>query len=234
MENINKYQNEINTVEVGSNERIRLPKYTIGEEITNVVTHGLGVVLGVVALVLSIVKTASPFRANAFISCLVFSLSLILMYSISSVYHMLKRGKGKKVLRVIDHCSIFVLIAGTYTPFTLVALGSLFIGKLIFAIIWTCAIVGVALNAIDLKRYSIISCICYILMGWMIVLAFKPLARSIDPTSIALLIWGGVVYTIGAVLYAIGSKCKYFHSVFHGFCVVGSFLHFLSILLFIA
>ncbi|MEG2316624.1 MAG: hemolysin III family protein, partial [Clostridia bacterium] len=158
----------------------------------------------------------------------VFGLTLILLYTVSTLYHALKVNKAKRVFRVLDHCTIFLLIAGTYTPYTLTTLRGN-VGWLLFAVIWAAAALGVTLNAVSLKKFAAVSVFCYLAMGWAIVFAIRPLSAAMDARGIVLLIWGGVAYTIGAILYAIGAKRKYFHSVFHFFCLVGSVLHFLSI-----
>ncbi len=145
----------------------------------------------------------------------------------SCLYHALKVNKAKRVFRVIDHCTIFLLIAGTYTPFTLVTLRDS-VGWWLFGTVWGIAILGITLNAIDLKKFSKISVACY-LLRWAILSEIEPLRANLAPGGIALLVWGGVVYTAGAILYGIGSKVKYFHSIFHFFCLGGSVLHFLAI-----
>ena len=153
---------------------------------------------------------------------------MLLLYLMSCLYHALKVNQAKRVFRVIDHCTIFLLIAGTYTPFTLVTLRDS-VGWWLFGAIWGIAILGITLNAIDLKRFSKISVACYLLMGWAILSAIEPLRANLAPGGIALLVWGGVVYSVGAILYGIGSKVKYFHSIFHFFCLGGSVLHFLAV-----
>ena len=141
-------------------------------------------------------------------------------------------NRAKKVFRVLDHCSIFFLIAGTYTPYTLVSLrGPL--GWTLFGIIWAAAAAGITFNAIDLKKYKVISLITYVLMGWVIVIAVKPIIASAGINAMRLLLWGGISYTIGAVLYVIGKKKKFIHGIFHIFVVIGSVLHFFSIFLYV-
>ena len=154
----------------------------------------------------------------------------------SSIYHGLKPHlKAKKVFQVIDHCSIFLLIAGSYTPFALCTLREYdaVTGWTIFGIIWALAILGVVLNSIDLKRYKIFSMICYLVMGWCIVVRIGLLPQLLTWTGFSLLLAGGVAYTVGAVLYGIGKKRKWMHSIFHIACVVGSLLQFLCILLYV-
>lgn len=210
--------------------KISIPSYSLAEELISSISHGVGALLGVAALVLGIVKARGDGWKVA--SMIVFGFSLIFLYLMSTLYHALKVNKAKRVFRVMDHCSIFVLIAGTYTPYTLVTLRPT-IGWYLFAAVWAAAIVGVTLNAVNLRRYAVASVICYLVMGWVIVLAYRQMNAAMDPAGVALLIWGGVMYSVGALLYAIGSKLKYFHSVFHFFCLAGSVLHFFSIYLYV-
>lgn len=150
----------------------------------------------------------------------------------STLYHSLKVNNAKRVFNIIDHCSIFLLIAGSYTPYVLVTLkGAL--GWTIFGIIWGAAILGIVFNAIDLNKYRKISLIAYLIMGWIIVFAFKPLADNLSSPGVILLVLGGVAYTIGAIFYALGKKKKYMHSIFHFFVLAGSILQFFSIFLYV-
>ncbi len=212
----------------------KLPDYTLGEELCNSISHGIGAVLSIAALVLCVVRAAATGSAIAVVSAAVYGAALIVLYCNSTVYHALKRNKAKKVMRIIDHCSIFLLIAGTYTPYTLVALRKAdpVWGWVIFGIVWGVGILGIVLNSISLERFKILSMICYLAMGWSIVIAFKPLMTVLNGPGLYLLIWGGIAYTVGAVLYGIGAKVKYIHSLFHVFVVAGSILHFFSIFLY--
>lgn len=210
--------------------RISIPKYTLGEELMNAISHGIGALFGVAALVMCIIRSCSPLDGFKLASSIVFGLSVTLLYLMSCLYHALKVNKAKRVFRVIDHCTIFLLIAGTYTPFTIVSLRES-AGWWIFGIIWAMAVLGVVLNAVSLKKFAKVSVACYLIMGWMIVFSFGDLQAALHPNAISLLIAGGVAYTVGAVLYGIGSKKKYFHSVFHFFCLIGTVLHFLAVYL---
>ena len=210
--------------------RISIPKYSLSEELLNAISHGVGAIFGIVATVLCILKSVGdPWKV---VSSAIFGATMLLLYLMSCLYHALKVNKAKRVFRVIDHCTIFLLIAGTYTPFTLVTLRDT-VGWWLFGSVWAIAILGITLNAIDLKKFSKISVACYLLMGWAILMAFRPLSENLVPGGISLLVWGGVVYTVGAILYGIGSKVKYFHSVFHFFCLGGTVLHFLAIYLYV-
>ena len=213
-----------------------LPIYTKGEEIFNMVSHIVGASMGIVATVLCVVFAAIHDNVYGVVSSAIFGFTLIILYTMSSIYHGLKPNlKAKKVFQVIDHCSIFLLIAGSYTPFALCTLREYdgITGWTIFGIIWFLAILGVVLNSIDLKRYKIFSMICYLVMGWCIILKIGLLPQLLTWTGFLLLLAGGIAYTIGAVLYGIGKKRKWMHSIFHIACVVGSLLQFLCILLYV-
>ena len=210
-----------------------LPSYTKGEEIFNMVSHIVGGVIGILAIVL-----CSIFAENAYgvVSSVIFGVTMLVLYAMSSIYHGLSpKTKAKKVFQVIDHCSIFILIAGTYTPAVLCTLSEVntALGWTYFGVIWGIAILGIVLNAIDLKKFQIFSMICYLVMGWCIIAKINVIIKQVGMTGFYLLLAGGVAYTLGAILYGIGSKKKWFHSVFHIFCVIGSILHFLFILLYV-
>ena len=161
---------------------------------------------------------------------------MIVLYTMSSIYHGLSpKLKAKKVMQILDHCSIFLLIAGSYTPFTLCVLreDNSAVGWTIFGIIWAIAILGITLNAIDLKKYNVFSMICYLSMGWCILARVNTLPRLLGMHGFTLLVFGGIAYTVGAVLYGLGTKHKYMHSVFHLFIFLGSLLHFFCILLYV-
>ena len=211
--------------------KISIPSYTLAEELMNSISHGVGALMGLAMLVMCLVRAAQTGDAWKIVSAAIFGATTFLLYIISCLYHALKVNRAKRVFRVFDHCTIFLLIAGTYTPFTLVTLReeSPVIAWIIFGVIWAVAITGVVFNSINLKRFAKVSVVCYIAMGWMIVLAYRPMTRLMDPAGISLLLWGGIAYTVGAILYAIGSKKRYFHFIFHLFCLGGTFLHFLAI-----
>lgn len=212
-----------------------LPSYTKGEEIFNMVSHICGGVLGITAMVLCIVFAAIHKDAYAIVSSAIFGATMILLYTISSIYHGLRVNTAKKIFQIIDHCAVYLLIAGTYTPFTLCVLREYktALGWSVFGIIWGLAILGITLNSIDLKTFRIISMVLYLGMGWCIIFTGKIVFETIGSIGFSLLVTGGVVYTVGAILYGIGVKKRYMHSVFHLFVITGSLLHFLCILLFI-
>lgn len=213
-----------------------LPKYTKGEEIFNMVTHIVGGTMGIVAIVLCIVKAAINSNPYGVVSSAIFGTTMIILYTMSSIYHGLSPNlKAKKVFQILDHCSIFLLIAGTYTPFALCTLreNNVATGWIIFGVIWAMAALGITLNAIDLKKYKVFSMICYLAMGWCIIIKINLLPTLLGLGGFILLLAGGIVYTIGAILYGVGKKHKYIHSIFHISIFIGSLLHFLCILLYV-
>ncbi len=215
--------------------KIAIPSYTLGEELISAISHGVGALLGIAALVLCVVKSAGQHDAWMVVSSCLFGGTVTLLYLMSCLYHALKVNRAKRVFRVIDHCTIFLLIAGTYTPYMLVALRTVrpALAWAVFGVIWAVTATGITLNAVNLRRYSKVSVVCYLLMGWMVLLTYRPLTEVVPPQGIRLLIWGGVVYSIGALVYAIGSRKRYFHSIFHFFVLGGTVLHFLSIYLYV-
>lgn len=213
-----------------------LPDYTKGEEIFNMVSHIAGGALGVVVTVLCVVFAAQHNNVYGVVSSAIYGATMIILYTMSSLYHGLSpKLKAKKVFQVLDHCAIFLLIAGSYTPFALCTLReyNTALGWTIFGIIWAMAILGIVLNSIDLKKYNIFSMICYLIMGWCIIFKANILPKLLGVEGFALLVIGGLVYTVGAVLYGIGKKHRYMHSVFHLCIFIGSLLHFFCILLYV-
>ena len=209
-----------------------LPDYTRGEEIFNMVSHIVGGAFAIAALVLCLVFSKDGWGIAGSI---VFGIALIAQYCMSSVYHGLAPNMGKKVMQVLDHCTIYFLIAGTYTPILLCAVRPLNARAawVLFAAVWGCAAVATVFTAIDLEKYNAMSMVCYIGMGWCVIFAIKTVIAAIGMAGFWLLLAGGIAYTVGAVLYGIGSKVRYMHSVFHLFVLAGSVLHFLCILLYV-
>ena len=211
--------------------RISIPKYTLGEELMNSITHGIGACFGIAALVLCIVKSCNPLDGYKLTSSIVFGITTTLLYLMSCLYHALKVNRAKRVFRVIDHCTIFLLIAGTYTPYTLITLRGV-TGWLLFGVVWGIGILGLVLNAVSLKRFAKLSVACYICLGWVVLFASKQLIAALDNTGLLLLLAGGIAYTIGSVLYGLGGKKKWMHSVFHIFVVLGALLQYFAVLLY--
>lgn len=213
-----------------------LPTYTKGEEIFNMTSHIVGAVLGVVATVLCIVFAAIHQNVYGVISGAIYGVTMIVLYTMSSIYHGLNpKFTSKKVFQILDHCSIFLLIAGSYTPFALSAIRGVdrVAGWTIFGVIWLLAILGIVLNSIDIKKFKVFSMICYLLMGWCILVKVSLLPEILTQNGFILLVSGGIAYTIGAIIYGVGKKHKYFHSIFHLFILLGSFLQFMCILLYV-
>ena len=211
-----------------------LPDYTLGEERMNTITHAIGGGFALVALVLCVLFAARNRNGYGIVSSVVYGVSMVALYTVSSVYHGLKPGMGKKVMQVIDHCTIYFLIAGTYTPMALSALRPVYpaLGWGIFAFEWAVAGFATVLTSIDLKKYNVLSMICYIGLGWAIIPFARQTYQVLTRPGFLLLLWGGIAYTLGAVLYGIGSKKHWMHSVFHIFVVLGSVLQFFSVLLY--
>ena len=208
-----------------------LPDYTYAEEIANMTTHIVGGALGIAALVLCTLTAARNNNVYGIVGSVIYGITMIALYAMSSIYHGLRPGMAKKVMQVLDHCTIYFLIAGTYTVLSISAIRPLFPrlgwGMLIFQ--WSLAAIAVTLTAIDLKKFNVFSMICYIGMGWAIAPFIPQTIHALSYSGFMLLLSGGIGYTIGAILYGIGSKVHWMHSVFHIFVVIGSFLHFLSI-----
>lgn len=210
----------------------QLPSYTLGEEIINTASHAIGALLGIAALVICIVYSASRQDVWAIVSSAIYGSSLVMLYSMSSVYHALKPSLAKKVMQVIDHCTIYFLISGTYTPILLCSVRKLnaALAWTLFGIVWGVSALATVFTAIDLKKYQKFSMACYIGLGWCIVVASKTAYEAVGFEGFAYLLIGGVLYTVGAVLYGLGKKHKYVHSIFHMFVVSGSIMHFLCII----
>ncbi|MBE6949198.1 MAG: hemolysin III family protein [Ruminococcaceae bacterium] len=209
-----------------------LPDYTKGEEIFNYVSHIVGVVFGIVALVTCVRISVIHNDAWGIVGSSIYGASLILLYTMSSLYHALPRNMGKKVMQVLDHCTIYFLISGTYTPILFCAIREVSPGWAwtIFGIVWGFAVVGAVFNAIDLKKFKVFSMICYLGMGWCIIIAAKTALQAMSANSLLWLLMGGIAYTVGAVLYGLGKKHKYMHSVFHLFVLAGSVLQYVAII----
>ena len=214
-------------------ERI-LPKYTKGEEIFNMTSHICGAVLGIVATVLCVIFSVKYNNVYAVVSSAIYGATMIVLYSMSSIYHGLKADtRAKKIFQILDHCSIFLLIAGSYTPFCLVTFREYdtILGWWMFGVIWSMTIIGIIVNSIDIKKFKKFSMFCYIVMGWCIIFKANLLPQLLGLRGLVLLVSGGVSYTIGAVIYGLAKKKKYSHSIFHLFIVIGSILQFFCILL---
>ena len=209
----------------------KMPDYTRGEEIFNMVSHIVGAAFGVAALVLTVVFASLNQDPWTVVGSSIYGGSMILLYTVSSVYHGLHPNMGKRVMQVLDHCSIYLLIAGTYTPIVLgpIRESSPAWGWSLFGVVWGCAVLGIVFNAIDMKRFEKISMVLYLGMGWCVVMAAKPAILAVGLEGMLWILLGGIVYSIGAILYGLGVKHRYMHSVFHIFVVAGSILQFFGI-----
>lgn len=212
--------------------KIKLPNYTLKEEIINSISHGIGTILSIIGLILLIINSHNH-KSIELISFIIYGTSLILLYLISCLYHGLAPNlKAKKILRVIDHNNVFLFEAGTFTPVCLLIIGGK-VGLIYFCIIWFFSFLGIVLNSINVDKYQKLSLIFHLVIGWSIILMLKNISNSLNVIGITFLLLGGILYTIGAYLYKIGSKKKYMHCIFHFFCLAGSIVHFFMIYLFI-
>ena len=212
-----------------------LPRYTRSEERFNMITHIVGGGLGVVALLACVIVAAFNQSVIGVVSGIIYGFSVILLFTMSSIYHGLNIGLPKRVFRILDHCTICVLIAGTYTPIVLNSFREAypFDAWLIFGMIWGLAILGITLNAINLKRFIVFSVINYLVMGWLVVFRIARMMSVLGSTFFVLLLVGGGLYTVGVLFYIMGRRRKYMHSVFHLFVIGASILHSVAIAIFI-
>ncbi len=214
-----------------------LPSYTKGEEIFNMVSHIVGGGLGIVIAVICIVKAFFNNDAYQIAGTFIYGFSMIILYTMSSIYHGLIHKTAKTVFQIIDHCAIFILIAGTYTPIALCSIreNNPVVGWGLLGFVWAMSVLGVALNAIDLKKYKIFSNICYVAVGWCVIFVIKPTVEAVTLEGFWWLLSGGISYTVGAVFYAFASKGgpRYIHSVFHLFVLLGTILQAVCIIFYV-
>lgn len=213
-----KNKNEIN---------IKVKTQTLGEEIANAVSHGLGAALAVAGTVLLIIRACFKSGALGIVAASLFGASMIILYTISCLYHSLTNHTAKKVFRIFDHCSIFLLILGTYIPISLVSLGGA-LGWTLFGVITACAVIGIVFNSIDLVKWQKISLVLYLVMGWAVVAASYTMIKKVDPMGLILLLLGGIFYTVGIIFYKQKDK-KYRHFIWHIFVLFGSITHYFCI-----
>jgi hemolysin III len=202
--------------------------YTAAEEVANSLTHGLGLLLALAGLVVLVVVAAARGGARETIACAVFGSALVLLYTSSTLYHSLHAPRLKAVLRALDHSAIFLLIAGTYTPFTLVTLRGPW-GWSLFAVVWTLAVVGITLRLVLRRRPTALFLGLYLAMGWCVIVAARPLFAAIGPSGVALLAAGGLAYTVGVPFY-VWRRLPYHHAVWHAFVLAGSAFHYAAVL----
>ncbi len=209
-------------------DKENIERYTMGEEIANSVTHGVGALLSIAGLVLLIVFSAFTANSLTITSFTIYGASLFLLYLISTLYHAIQHKKTKFIFEIMDHSAIYLLIAGTYTPFCLVSLKGV-LGWTIFGIVWGCAVLGIVFKIFFVKKFMFLSTLMYILMGWMVVFALKSLIAATSKQTIIFLVIGGLFYTFGAIFY-VWRKVKYHHMVWHLFVLAGSVFHYFSVL----
>ena len=205
--------------------------YSKGEEIFNSVSHGVGAVFGIASTAIMLVWAALFGTPICIVSAAIYGFTLILMYAMSTLYHAFPSERIKSLFQIFDHCSIFLLIAGTYTPMCMAGLGGS-LGWKVFGVIWGCAVIGIVLNGVNMKRFRFISLGLYVVMGWMVMFTIKPIMAMLGSAGFILLMLGGVMYTVGIAFY-IAKKVAYMHSVWHLFVLCGSILHFFCVLLYV-
>ena len=204
-----------------------LPSYTLGEELINSISHGIGACLSVAALVLCIVQAAVNGTAAGVVGASIYGSTLIILYCMSTLYHAITNKTARRVFRVFDHTSIYLLIAGTYTPITLVTLkGAL--GWTLFGVVWGIAVLGIVFNSVNIEKFKAFSMISYIVMGWCCIVGIKDIIANMEKGGLIFLVLGGVLYTVGIIFYAL-KKLRYMHSVWHIFVLSGSIMHFFCV-----
>ncbi len=210
---------------------VAVSRYSVAEEIAHTVTHGIGALLSIGGLVVLVAFSTLNGDAWHITSTSIYGVTLIMLYTASSLYHGIPHARAKQLLQRLDHAAIFLLIAGTYTPFTLVSLRGDW-GWVLFGLVWTIAIAGVFLELACEKRYERLSLSLYLGLGWIVVLAIKPMLRSVEMGGLLLLLAGGLCYSLGVIFY-VWKKLAYHHAIWHLFVLAGSVLHFFSILLYV-
>lgn len=211
---------------------ISIPNYSLQEELINSISHGLAAALSIAGLVLLSIKASSD-GALAVTSVTIFGTTMILLYTMSCIYHGLSpRCKGKKVMRVLDHCNVFLLVFGTIIPVSLIGIGGAQ-GWICFSIVAFITIIGIVASSINIDKVKVIEVICHLINGWGVLIYIKELLNNIGSIGLLFIILGGVMYSLGAIFYGLGSKKKYVHSIFHFFCIFGTVLHFFAIYFYI-
>ena len=212
-------------------DKVPLIQYGKAEDIINSVTHAVGAVFGVIVLILCTVRSAKLGSAMGVVSSVIYGVSMILLYFCSALYHGLPAGNAKRFMRIVDHAVIYLLIAGTITPCVLIALRSEsnVAGWVMFGVTWGCALLGIILTLIDFEKFKVMEMVLYIAIGWTLLFVVKPLFHALSTAGVVLGILGGAVYTVGAIIYGLGKKVKYFHALFHIFVLAGSTLHFVAV-----
>lgn len=220
---------------MGYLDKIKLANYTRSEDWLNSISHMVGGGLSVIALILCLVRAIVVRRWDYALLGLVYGLTMIAMYSCSSVYHALRPNRGKKAMRMVDHAMIYPMIAGTISPIAVLVVVPVrpALGWAVFGVAWAVVAAAVPITLTLFNKTKVTQMILYLALGWMIIVALRVLLQTFDRTGTLLLVAGGVAYTLGAIIYGIGSKHRYFHSVFHFFVLAGSILHFFALYLYV-
>lgn len=205
--------------------------YTYGEELLNWITHGIGALLAVVGTVVLIVWAMEFSDTWGLVGSCIYGFTLIALYTMSTLYHVISNNDVKKFFRIMDHSTIYLLIAGSYTPYALVTIRGT-MGWTVFGIVWGCAVIGIILNAMSVDKYKKLSLTLYLVSGWAAVIAVKPIVENLATNGLILMVLGGIFYTGGIVFYVM-KKHKYFHGIWHFFVLAGSITHYFSILLYV-
>ena len=206
-------------------------QYSVGEEIAHTITHGIGALLSIAGLAVLVAFATLNGDAWHVVSCSIYGATLVILYSASSLYHGLPLPRAKAVLQQLDHAAIYLLIAGTYTPFLLVNLRGAW-GWSMFALIWTLAVAGIVLEFCDCKRYKKLSLVFYLAMGWIVLIAVKPMINQVATGGLLLLLAGGLCYSLGVIFY-VRKQMAYHHAIWHVFVMAGSVFHFFSVLFYV-
>lgn len=203
-------------------------RQSVGEELANALSHGIGLVVALAAFPFLIVRSVQEGSAASLVGVIVFGVALLLLFLASTVYHALPAGRAKGIFKVLDHCAIFLMIAGTYTPFTLGVLRGSW-GWSLFGVVWGLAVIGILTKTLFSSRGGLVSTLIYLAMGWLILIAVRPLFQSLPLAGILWLVAGGLAYTAGVAFYALGHRIRYGHFGWHLFVVAGAFSHFVAI-----
>lgn len=206
-------------------------RYSVLEEVFNASTHGVGVVLGAIGLALLVLKTLQTDNIVILASAIVYGVSIVMLFAASTLYHAIPHDGIKRVLRIVDHCAIYLLIAGTYTPYTLLVIGDR-LGAVIMAVVWSLAVAGIIFKIFFVGRFQMISLLTYLGMGWLGLLAAFEIASNLPPTGIVLLLGGGIAYSVGTIFFKV-KKIPFNHAIWHLFVLAGCILHFLSVYYFV-
>lgn len=212
-----------------------LPTYTKGEEIFNMVTHIVGGAIGIATLVFCVLVAVDRGSLSGILCGSLFGVSMILLYTMSSVYHGLRPNLAKKVFQIMDHCTIYFLIAGTYTPILVCGMAKEYpiAAWLTFGVVWVLTVIATTLTAIDLEKYKVFSQVCYLGMGWAVLFSIRQAYACLGREGFLLVLGGGLFYTFGVIFFRLGKKIKYFHSIFHLFVLMGSVCHSLAVLFYV-